>query len=127
MNGPLGVRDVHGTMDLSAINGPVSLVRLGGAVVARAQNGPLHVELDGSRWDGKGLDAEAQNGPVDLEVPRNYSARMETGTINGPRMYEHTIELMNHGRGDVITMLGSGGPPVRVVTSNGPFHIAAAR
>jgi hypothetical protein len=126
LNGPLGIRDVHGTMDLSATNGPVSLLRLGGAVVARAQNGPLHVELGGDRWDGKGLDAEAENGPVNLEIPRHYSARIETGTIDGPTDFSYPMNLNVRPRGYVTTTLGSGGPPVRVVTSNGPFRIARA-
>jgi hypothetical protein len=63
----------------------MSLVDLGGAVEARVQNGPLHVALSGSRWDGAGLDAEAQNGPLTLALPADYSARLTTGSINGPR------------------------------------------
>lgn len=122
-DGPLGVRDVHGRMDLSAVNGPVSLVDLGGAVQARIQNGPLHVALAGPRWDGAGLDAEAENGPLNLVVPAGYSARFETGTINGPEDMDYPVES-NHRRGWITTTLGKGGPPVRVVTHNGPFHIS---
>jgi len=122
-NGPLGVRDVHGRMDLSSVNGPVSLVDLGGAVQARIQNGPLHVALVGSRWDGAGLDAETENGPLNLVVPADYSARFETGTINGPRGMDYPIES-NHRRGWITTTLGKDGPPVRVVTHNGPFQIS---
>jgi len=121
-NGPLGVRDVRGTMILSATNGPVSLVDLGGAVEARVQNGPLHVALSGSRWEGAGLDAEAQNGPLTLSLPAGYSARLTTGTISGPRTFDYAIEA-NRRRAWITTTLGKGGPPVRVVTNNGPFHI----
>jgi hypothetical protein len=122
-NGPLGVRDVHGRVDLSSVNGPVSLVDLGGAVLARIQNGPLHVALAGSRWDGAGLDAETENGPLNLLLSADYSARFETGTINGPRGMDYPIES-NHRRGWITTTLGKGGPPVRVVTHNGPFQIS---
>ena len=121
-NGPLGVRDVHGTMDLSSVNGPVSLVDLGGAVQARIQNGPLHVALAGLRWDGAGLDAETENGPLNLVLPADYSARFETGTINGPQGMDYPI-ASNHRGGWITTTLGKGGPPVRVVTHNGPFQI----
>lgn len=123
-NGPLGVRDVHGTMDLNSINGPMSLVDLGGAVEARVENGPLHVALAGPRWDGAGLDAEAQNGPVNLVLPADYSARLVTGTINGPAAFDYALEARVRGHDWIMTTLGKGGPPVRVVTSNGPFHIA---
>lgn len=121
-NGPLGVRDVRGTMILNSTNGPVSLVDLSGAVEARVQNGPLHVALSGSRWDGAGLDAEAQNGPLTLALPTDYSARLTTGSINGPRAYDYAIGSSRR-RAWITTTLGKGGPPVRVVTNNGPFHI----
>ena len=121
-NGPLGVRGVRGTMDLSSQNGPVSLVDLAGAVEARVQNGPLHVALEGSRWDGPGLDAEAQNGPLNLSLSSRYSARLVTGTINGPRSIDYAIGAKRRG-GWISTTLGEGGAPVRVVTNNGPFHI----
>jgi hypothetical protein len=110
-------------MDLSSENGPMSLVDLGGAVQARTQNGPLHVSLAGPRWDGVGIDAEAQNGPLNLELPSDYSARLVTGTINGPEAFDYA--LLSHPRHDWIsTTLGKGGPLVRVVTTNGPFRIA---
>jgi len=121
-NGPLSVRDVRSTMILSATNGPVSLVDLGGAVEARVQNGPLYVALSGSRWDGAGLDAEAQNGPLTLALPASYSAHLTTGTINGPRTFDYAIGT-NRRSAWITTTLGKGGPPVRVVTNNGPFNI----
>ena len=124
-NGPLGVRNVRGTMDLETINGPLSLVALGGAVEARATNGPLHVELEGTRWQGAGLDASTQNGPVNFFLPSKYSAWVETGTINGPRTIDYTLTLQRLTQGHMTVTLGSGGPPVRVVTDNGPFRMAA--
>ena len=122
LNGPMSVRNVRSTMILTTTNGPVSLVDLGGAVEARVQNGPLHVALSGARWDGAGLDAEAQNGPLTLSLPANYSTRLTTGTINGPFDFDYAIETPRR-RAWVRTTLGKGGPPVRVVTNNGPFHI----
>ena len=122
-NGPLGVRDVRGRLALDAINGPMSLVDLAGSVEARVENGPLHVGLAGSQWDGTGFDAEAQNGPLNLELASGYSARLTTGTINGPRSIEYAIRS-TRGHAWTMTTLGKGGPPVRVVTHNGPFHIA---
>ena len=122
-NGPLAVRDVHGRMDLNAVNGPVSLVDLGGAVEAHVENGPLHVALAGPRWNGAGLDAEAQNGPLNLVLPADYSARIVTGTVHGPRQFDYAIEA-NRRDAWISTTLGKGGPPVKVVTYNGPFRIA---
>jgi hypothetical protein len=124
-NGPLGVTSVRGTMDIRSQNGPVSLIDLAGAVEARVENGPLHVELQGSRWDGAGLDASAQNGPVNFVLPERYSARLTTGTIQGPKTIHYALEWDGGPRRHISTTLGSGGPPVRVVTYNGPFRMVA--
>lgn len=124
-NGPVDVDGVSGEIHLSATNGPVSLFRLGGNVVARAGNGPLTVDLEGRTWSGKGLDAETTNGPVMLAIPEGYSAQLETGTINGPLSVEvpMTVTLGRNGNGRLNATLGKGGPPVRVVTTNGPATI----
>jgi hypothetical protein len=123
-NGPIAVRDVAGRIRATTMNGPVVLENLGGDVRARAQNGPLTVRLAGSRWDGAGLDAETRNGPVALHVPDGYSAELEMGTVNGPM--NTSIPLMVSGRirgGPMRTTLGSGGAPIRVVTTNGPVSV----
>jgi DUF4097 and DUF4098 domain-containing protein YvlB len=124
-NGPLSVREVVGTMDLEAHNGPVALRGVGGMVRARVQNGPLVVSLTGARWEGEGLDAETVNGPVTLAVPEGYSAQLETGTVNGPMSVDFPLTVTIQGRIShrINTTLGSGGPRVRVVTTNGPLSI----
>jgi hypothetical protein len=127
VNGPLDVADVNGTIRMRAVNGPLSLDNLAGDVRAQAENGPLHVALTGSRWDGAGLDAETSNGPLTLDVPEGYNARLETGTVNGPMdlgfpiTVEGRIGPGSHRR--ITTTLGSGGAPIRAVTTNGPASI----
>jgi hypothetical protein len=127
LNGPLAVEDLTGTLRLSAVNGPLTLAGLGGDVHAHAQNGPLNVTLQGQRWDGAGLDAETQNGPLTLNVPDGYNAALETGTINGPMEIDFPVTVQGRigtgARRHLTTTLGSGGPPVRVVTTNGPAVI----
>ena len=123
-NGPVAVDGVTGRIRLDAVNGPISLDRLGGDVHARAQNGPLDVTLGGAKWDGVGLDAEAQNGPVELTIPAQYSAHLETSTDNGPMEVDFPITVQ--GRVDSRRLaidLGSGGPTIRVVTTNGPLVV----
>jgi DUF4097 and DUF4098 domain-containing protein YvlB len=124
-NGPLSVKGVRGRMQLASQNGPISLREVGGEVQARAQNGPVSVALSGSRWDGEGLDAETRNGPIHLTVPDSYNADLETGTVNGPFVSDLPLTVTLRGRitGPMKAKLGDGGPPVRVVTTNGPVHI----
>jgi hypothetical protein len=123
MNGPLSVEELDGRIELTARNGPVSIEGLSGDVTARVRNGPLQVELTGSRWEGRGLDAEAVNGPVTLRIPRRYSARLETGTSNGPLIFDYPITLQGRISRDITTTLGEGGATVRVVTRNGPLVV----
>jgi DUF4097 and DUF4098 domain-containing protein YvlB len=124
-NGPIGVRDVTGRMTLTAYNGPISLAGVGGDVRARTTNGPLDIELVGAHWDGAGLDAETTNGPVNLAIPDNYSAQLEFGTVNGPMTVGFPLTVTIQGRVGrrISTRLGSGGAPIRLVTTNGPVEI----
>lgn len=128
-NGPLSVEDVSGRMDLQTQNGPLSLSGVGGNVRASAQNGPLTVDLQGSRWEGEGLDAQTQNGPADLRIPDNYNAKIEFGTINGPMDLDFplTVTISGRIRNRITTTLGSGGPLIRVVTTNGPMSVRHGR
>jgi hypothetical protein len=127
-NGPLSVMGVTGRLRLDAQNGPIRLRDVGGDVVARTQNGPLSVELSGTQWDGAGLDAETVNGPVTLTVPDGFNADLETGTVNGPFTSDIPITMTIRGRlGRPFNgTLGQGGPPIRVVTVNGPVRIRAS-
>ena len=126
-NGPLSVEDITGRIRLDAQNGPLSLESVGGDVRAHAQNGPLHVTLAGARWEGVGLDAETQNGPLVLEVPDGYNAELETGTVNGPMDIGFPVTVQGRigvgSRRRITTTLGSGGPTIRAVTTNGPAVI----
>jgi DUF4097 and DUF4098 domain-containing protein YvlB len=125
-NGPLSVTGVEGRMDVATQNGPLALREVGGDVMARTQNGPLSVHLSGNRWSGTGLDAETHNGPATLYVPDGYSAELETGTVNGPLNSDIPLTVQFLGRRDrrmIETTLGSGGAPLRVVTTNGPVSI----
>ncbi len=124
-NGPLSVRAVAGRMDLSTQNGPLSLVGVAGDVHAHAQNGPLSVKLTGTRWEGTGLDAETKNGPAVLRIPEDYNAKLDFGTVNGPMDVGFPLTVTINGRvtDRVSTTLGQGGPPIRVVTTNGPMSV----
>ena len=122
-NGPIAVQEVSGRMELTAVNGPLALDAVSGDVRARTTNGPLRVTLEGRRWEGTGLDAETTNGPVVLSIPRSYSAHLETGTVNGPMSIDFPITVQGRLRNRLSVDIGSGGAPVRVVTTNGPVTV----
>ena len=126
-NGGVSVVDVHGKIDFKTTNGGVNLQRVGGAVRGNTTNGGVHVVLDGARWDGEILDVRTTNGGVNLLVPENYSAHLETGTVNGNISvgFPVNVPLTDRGRlpKDITVDLGSGGPTVRAVTTNGGVRI----
>lgn len=122
-NGGISVADVSGRIDFQALNGGVHLTGVGGDVSGRTTNGGLHVELDGDSWAGQGMDVETVNGGIRILVPDGYSARLETGTVNGG--FDVEIPLMVQGRiGRQLTAtLGDGGATLRAVTTNGGVHV----
>lgn len=125
-NGGIGVAHVSGRIDVRAVNGGVHLTGVGGDVVGRTTNGGLHVELDGRRWDGEGLDVQTTNGGVTLRVPSDYSARLETGTVNGGIDIDFPVMVQGRIGRRLAATLGEGGPTVRATTTNGGVRIIRA-
>lgn len=120
LNGPVSVYEMTGRMLLETQNGPLAITHCSGDISAHTQNGPLAVTLSGTRWVGRGLSARAANGPVALEVPRTYDAELEYGTIHGPWSGPRPAVAE---AGYVRVKLGKGGPPISVTTVNGPFSM----
>jgi len=126
-NGGLSVQDVEGRMDLGTTNGGLSLKRVSGDVRGETTNGGVTVELDGDKWRGSGLDVRTTNGGVNLTIPRDYGARLETGTVNGSMNIDFPITVQGSIGRRITTQLGSGGPPIRAITTNGGVRISQDR
>jgi DUF4097 and DUF4098 domain-containing protein YvlB len=122
-NGGIVVEDLEGRLDLGAQNGPLVLRSVSGDVRGETTNGPLQVELEGDRWRGAGLDLRTTNGPVTLTIPEDYSARLETGTVNGGMRIDFPVTLQGEIGRRISTQLGRGGALIRAVTTNGPVVI----
>lgn len=122
-NGGIAIADVNGKIDFSAVNGGVVLKRVGGAVRGSTTNGGLVVELSGDRWDGETLDVSTTNGGVIMSVPENYSARVETGTVNGGVNTEFPVTVQGRNTKEIALNLGSGGATLKARTTNGGVHL----
>jgi hypothetical protein len=122
-NGGISVDNVDPRLDLGAVNGGIALRSVSGDVRGETTNGPLNVELEGDRWRGTGLDLRTTNGPVNLDIPEGYSARLETGTVNGGMRIDFPITLQGMIGRRISTQLGNGGAPIRAITTNGPVEI----
>ncbi len=122
-NGGIGIYGVEGRIRFDTQNGGVTLDRVAGDVQGRTSNGGLTVELAGSRWEGDGLDVETKNGGVKVAIPENYNAEFETGTRNGSIRIDFPVTVSGEIRRQLRTTLGSGGAPVRVITTNGGVRV----
>lgn len=122
-NGGIRVSEVSGDIRFDAVNGGVHLTGVGGDVRGATTNGGLHIELTGDRWAGAGLDARTTNGGVRLYVPDGYSADLETATVNGGFEIDFPVTVQGRIGRRLETRLGSGGPPIRAVTTNGGVRI----
>lgn len=123
VNGGLRVSQVEGDLELSTTNGGISLEQVAGAVRGRTTNGGLDVRLAGNRWNGSGLDLRTTNGGVTLTVPEDYSARLETQTVNGGMQIDFPVTVQGRIGKRIEADLGRGGAPIRVETTNGAIRI----
>ncbi|MBK7934960.1 MAG: hypothetical protein IPK01_16105 [Acidobacteria bacterium] len=133
-NGGISISDVNGAMSFETTNGSVSLIGLYGSVKGRTTNGGVNIKLTGRSWNGSGLEVTTSNGGVNLMMSKDYSANVETGTINGgykteiPALAITTEDI----KGDyyrpqnktIQTNLNGGGAPIKVTTTNGGVRIS---
>jgi len=82
-NGGISIYGVQGHISFEAVNGGVQLQQLAGSVEGHTTNGGVHLELAQDHWEGDKCDVSTTNGGVTILVPANYSAHLETGTVNG--------------------------------------------
>src|SRR5712692_8758247 len=126
-NGGISIDDVNGRIDFKTTNGGVNLVRVGGHVSGNTTNGGVNVVLSGVCWDGEELNVKTTNGGVNLLMPDNYSAHLETGTVNGNVSFGFPVNVPTTERGrmpkDITVDLGAGGPTVRARTTNGGVRV----
>ncbi|MBY0493021.1 MAG: DUF4097 family beta strand repeat-containing protein [Cyanobacteria bacterium] len=124
-NGGITIVGVTGNMRFDTTNGGVRLADIGGRVNGETRNGGLNVTLNGSKWDGEGLDVETSNGGVNLLIPDGYNAELETRTVNGGLRIDFPITVQGEltSRRGLSTTLGSGGPLIRARTTNGGVTI----
>lgn len=125
-NGGIAIADVNGRIDFTALNGGVVLRRVGGAVRGSTTNGGLVIELTGDRWDGDSLDVSTTNGGVIMTLPENYSANLQTGTVNGSVNVDFPVTVQGRINKQLALNLGSGGAMVKAMTTNGGVHLKRA-
>ncbi|HLY19148.1 MAG TPA: DUF4097 family beta strand repeat-containing protein [Bryobacteraceae bacterium] len=122
-NGGISISGVQGRTQFEAVNGGVSLKELSGSVEGHTTNGGLHLELASDHWDGDQCNVSTTNGGVTIVVPSNYSAHLETGTVNGGVRIDFPVTVQGEINRHIALDLGSGGRLVRATTTNGGVRV----
>ena len=126
-NGGIAIEGTTGRARFDTQNGGVALRDVSGDVRGRTVNGGVSLALEGTQWQGAGLDVETTNGGVRMELPANYNAELHTETNNGGIDIDFPITVrgrVSDMRRRIDTTIGSGGAPLRVRTVNGGVSIA---
>ena len=122
-NGGISIDDFRGAAKCHAKNGGLTLFHVGGDIRGETTNGGVTVDLEGDHWDGAGLDVETRNGGIRMTLPKGFSAQLEAATTHGGITVDFPITVQGRIRSRLETTLGSGGPKLRAVTTNGGVTI----
>ena len=122
-NGGISIEEFRGVAKFHARNGGLTLNNVGGDLRGETTNGGVTVDVTGDHWDGAGLDVETRNGGIRMTLPRGFSAQLETGTTHGGISVDFPVTVQGSFRSHLETTLGSGGPKLRAVTTNGGVTI----
>ncbi len=122
-NGGVEITDISGDVSFDVLNGGVTLSNMAGHVKGQTTNGGVYVSLTGDEWEGEGLNVKTTNGGVELAIPEGYSARLETGTVNGRLDFDFPVTVKGRLDRKISTTLGDGGKTIRVVTTNGAVSV----
>jgi hypothetical protein len=125
VNGGINVADVTGNIEAGTVNGGLNFARTGGKVKGETVNGGISMDLDGSTWQGEGIDLETVNGGVKLSVPAAYSAQLKASTVHGGVSADFPGADISgkYANKSMNLTLGSGGPLVKLQTVNGGVSV----
>jgi DUF4097 and DUF4098 domain-containing protein YvlB len=126
-NGSVDLTGVTGRIRANSSNGSVRIADLGGDVRLTTSNGSLNVVLNGTTWNGAGLEAVTSNGSVRLDVPADYNAHLIASTANGSLDVDFPVtvqgRITSHRSPRIDAPIGKGGPTLRVQSSNGSVNV----
>jgi hypothetical protein len=139
-NGSVRVEEVVGDVDVNTSNAKVCCSCTSGRLLARSSNGKIEIEehrgsIDASTSNatvraaldalGKnGVQLATSNGRIVLELPEFVDADLDAWVDNGIIRNDRDLESTTRDTsGRVVGRLGSGGPLVKLRTSNGSIAL----
>ncbi len=121
-NGRISAKDVSGNVSLETTNGAIEVVGLDGALEAETTNGGIRIE--GLTFKG-GVKAETTNGSITLGLkdPAGINAVLDAEVVNGGIEVSFPLTLSKISKKHIEARLGTGGPQIKLETTNGSIRI----
>lgn len=121
-NGDVAVTGLTGAFSASASNGRITGNDLHGSAQVSTTNGVIHLTMAAIAENG--VSAETTNGQVIVTLPRTANANLTARVTNGAISHENLdVQVVEQSRRRFDGRLGTGGPTVRVETTNGEVRI----
>jgi len=120
-NGEITVTGLTGAFTASASNGRITGTDLSGSARATTSNGVVDLTMRAVTGD---ITAETSNGQVTITVPRATNATLSARVSNGAITHDNLdLAVTESSRRRLDGRLGTGGPSIRVETTNGAIRL----
>lgn len=121
-NGEITATGLAGMFTASSSNGQITATDLRGGADTSTSNGAINLTV--AEVPDKGISAETRNGLVTVTVPRSTNATVTARVSNGAITHENLdLQISESSRRRLDGRLGSGGPTIRLETSNGALRL----
>jgi DUF4097 and DUF4098 domain-containing protein YvlB len=123
VDGSCSMTDVRGDVEVSTTDGSIRVEGILTGLQATAVDGSIHIAaLDGStvaqEWRLSNV-----SGSITLGVPESFSADLEASTVDGHISIGVPAELREMTERKVTAILGKGGSPVSIATTDGSIRV----
>lgn len=119
-NGPVEVERVSGRVDARSDKGGIELVDVGGPVEVKTERGAVFASF----VDDPAGAIETRRGPVEVALPADTSAQLETRVPRGELDVAQSLGAREARNGDATTLeLGHGGPALQIYAAQGGVRV----
>jgi DUF4097 and DUF4098 domain-containing protein YvlB len=123
-------RTTNGSVNLHSVKGPVTARTTNGHVEADGAIGSFnasttngHIEVSAQTLAGSGIDASTTNGSITVRLPSAANAELRASNSHGKLNTDFSLRSETHDRHRLEGTIGSGGPYVRLRTTNGSINV----
>jgi hypothetical protein len=124
-NGEIRVSGIGGHFIAEASNGEITATALQKSAQVSTSNGEIDLSFDHVAAGADGIRAETTNGTIMVTIPTTTNASVSARVVNGAISHEGLdLKIAESSRRRVDGTLGTGGPQIRLETTNGAISIS---